>query len=520
MNAGIKSTTLKKLPDNIPALWCGARNKRDGEPDHQYTKAKATCWKFNKGTPFNSKHWRQHVRQVAQTMLKRTSLLSTPWLDDLYVMHLSRMALMLADHFYSSEESHQYYGDKDYPLIANTDRDTGKAKQRLDEHLIGVEVNASRIVRSLPRLEQKMPRIARHKGFRQRSSDKRFRWQDKAFDLASSLQSRTTSQGFFGVNMASTGCGKTLANGRILYALAHPQQGARFNIALGLRALTLQTGDAYRERLGLGSEDMAVLVGGGGIRELHEHQQKQGELEQTGRESAKSLLPDQNFVHFEGSLEDGPLNRWLKQSPDAQKLLNAPILISTIDHLIPATEGTRGGHQIAPILRLMTSDLILDEPDDFGLEDLPALTRLVHWAGLLGSRVLLSSATLPPALIQGLFQAYREGRRIYLKNRSEPGQPLNICCAWFDEFNTLASDHAEDKSYAQEHHHFVEKRLGKLAEAQQRRKAIIQPLTIAHGQRREAICQDLAKSLLDQIPALHSAHHNTNPKPANVSALD
>lgn len=506
-NAGIKTVRLARLPDNIPADWCGAQPESSD-------KDKALCWKFTKGIPFNSNHWREHASRIAKAMLTHRSLLDGQWLDDLYVMHLSRMALMLADHYYSSEPSHEYYGDTGYPLIANTDRNTGAPKQRLDEHLIGVEVSASRIVRTLPRLEHQLPRIARHKGFRQRSKDKNFRWQDRAFDLANSLQSRASKQGFFGINMASTGCGKTLANGRILYALSHPQQGARFNIALGLRTLTLQTGDAYRERLGLGSEDMAVLVGGGAIRQLHEHQKKQeqGKLEQTGSESADSLMPEQNFVHFEGSLEDGPLNRWLGNSPDAKKLLSAPILVCTIDHLMPATEGTRGGRQIAPMLRLMSSDLVLDEPDDFGLEDLPALTRLVHWSGLLGSRVLLSSATLPPALIQGLFQAYREGRRIYQYNRGEPGLPLNICCAWFDEFNSSASDHAEDDGFRQTHHRFVDRRLEKLAAAEQRRKAIIYPLSIAPGQNRESICQALAISLREQLQTLHAEHHNQDPQ--------
>ncbi|MEJ1418532.1 MAG: type I-F CRISPR-associated helicase Cas3f [Candidatus Sedimenticola sp. (ex Thyasira tokunagai)] len=500
---GIKEFVLNRLPGNIPARWCGARVESTD-------KGKTSCWKFiKKTTPYDSTHWRKHASRVAQAILKRPAIRDGQWLDDPYVMHLSRMVLMLADHFYSSEPSHAFYGDTNYPLIANTDRSTGNPKQRLDEHLIGVEVNASRITRTLPRLKQQMPRIARHKGFRQRSRDKRFRWQDRAFDLASSLQSRSEKQGFFGINMASTGCGKTLANGRILYALANPQQGARFNIALGLRTLTLQTGDAYRERLGLGSEDMAVLVGGGAIRQLHEHQQK---LEQAGSESAEALLAGQDFVHFEGSLEDGPLNKWLKKSLDAQKLLNAPILVCTIDHLMPATEGTRGGRQIAPMLRLLTSDLVLDEPDDFGLEDLPALTRLVHWTGLLGSRVLLSSATLPPALIQGLFQAYCEGRRIYQNNRGEPGQPLNICCAWFDEFNTKADDHATAEKFQRTHQEFVNQRLEKLAQTEQRRKAIIHPLPIAHGQKRTAICSELATSLREQIHQLHAQHQYQNPQ--------
>jgi len=504
-SSALRSNALRILPEGIEDAWCGALS--DANP-----KAVEACWSFKKGLPFDSRHWRQHVGKVAARLLQRPGMLQREWLQDPYILHLSRMALMLADHYYSSEPSHARYGDAGFALYANTDRDSGKPKQRLDEHLIGVEINASRILRTLPRMASQLPRIARHKGFRQRSKDIHFRWQDRAFDLAESLQARSASQGFFGVNMASTGCGKTLANGRILYALADPQLGARFTVALGLRTLTLQTGDAYRERLGLGAEDMAVLVGGGAIRALHEHQrQEDALLALNGSESSAKLLPEYNHVHFEGSLEDGPLNHWLGKSQEAQRLLNAPILACTIDHLTPATEGTRGGHQIAPMLRLMSSDLILDEPDDFGIEDLPALSRLVHWAALLGSRVLLSSATLPPALIQGLFQAYLEGRRHYQHNRGIPGQPLNVCCAWFDEFSAEASDLSEGDGYLLAHQRFVEKRLGRLAGAEVRRRAEIKPLPISHGQTREAICTQFATILHEHLHTLHTRHHSVDP---------
>ena len=73
------------------------------------------------------------------------------------------------------------------------------------------------------------------------------------------------------------------------------------------------------------------------------------------------------------------------------------------------------------MLRLLTSDLVLDEPDDFGLSDLPALCRLVNWAGMLGCRVLLSSATLQPALLNALFAAYQAGRAHFHKGCGEPG---------------------------------------------------------------------------------------------------
>lgn len=498
---------LPGLPKGIVAAWCGANDEAD----------KPSCWQFNKGLPFDSKHWCEHANKLSKQMLQRPPLINTPWVNNPYALHLSRLSLMLADHFYSAEKSHSRYGDAKFPLIANTHRDKNNApNQRLDEHLIGVEVNASRIVRTLPRMVQQLPRIARHKGFRQRSKDARFRWQDKAFDLATSLQTRSEQYGFFGVNMASTGCGKTLANGRIMYGLADPQLGARFNIALGLRTLTLQTGDAYRDRLGLGDEDLAVLVGGGAVRALHEHQRDEDNaLNRSGSESQADLLPDNHYVHFEGSLEDGPLNRWLSNNTDAKKLINAPILVCTIDHLMPATEGTQGGRQIAPMLRLMSSDLVLDEPDDFGMEDLPALSRLVHWTGLLGSRVLLSSATLPPALIEGLFRAYLAGRTIYQANRGQPGLVPDVCCAWFDEFSTQATNCDNGDGYLNAHKQFIAKRLQQLARVaknEMRRTAQIKLLPIASGLTRKEICAGLAELLNPQIHHLHQQHASPDTK--------
>ena len=133
------------------------------------------------------------------------------------------------------------------------------------------------------------------------------------------------------------------------------------------------------------------------------------------------------------------------------------MLACTVDHLTPATESLRGGRQIAPMLRLMTSDLVLDEPDDFDMADLPALTRLVHWAGLLGARVLLSSATLPPALVEGLFLAYRAGREVYQRHRGErPGESAAICCLWMDEFHQQEQDCADAQGFRACHERFVE----------------------------------------------------------------
>jgi CRISPR-associated endonuclease/helicase Cas3 len=124
----------------------------------------------------------------------------------------------------------------------------------------------------------------------------------------------------------------------------------------------------------------------------------------------QALIEEDSHVLYEGNVTDHPLLSRALANPEIRKLISAPMLVCTVDHLTPATESLRAGRQIAPMLRLMSSDLILDELDDYDLNDLPALTRLVHWAGLLGARVVLSSATLPPALVEGMFMAYRAGR--------------------------------------------------------------------------------------------------------------
>ena len=527
---------LQKVWSSLGAGWCGSRVEASEDDDPKaHQKALAGCWAFSAKLPHHSEKWRKRAATLAQRMLERPDLLTPKqaWFkENPYAMHMARLTLILADHHFSSIEGDRNLGDPTYKAYANTDRkkEGSPLKQRLDEHLIGVEKGAHSIARSLPQLDASLPRIHNHRAFKQRSGSARFAWQDKAFDLTTALQGSSEKQGFFGVNMASTGCGKTLANARIMYALAHPQKGARFTVALGLRTLTLQTGDALRERMGLGSDELAVMVGGGAVRALHEHNKKQSAaanatentLESAGSESAHDLLPSNTHVQYENTLYPGPLSEYLggndPKKQAAQQLLHAPVLVCTVDHLMPACEATRGGHHIVPMLRLLTSDLVLDEPDDFGIEDLYALTRLVHWAGLLGSRVLLSSATLPPALIQGLFAAYLAGRQSFQKNRGQPGLAASVCCAWFDENGAAHSEHADENSYLQSHRVFVQKRVAHLAaqhRTDQRRQAQIVPVNIQASstpQIRREYAQVILKAALDLHR--HPQNHTAEQTPA------
>ncbi|MCU1718628.1 type I-F CRISPR-associated helicase Cas3f [Pseudomonas sp. 5P_3.1_Bac2] len=505
------ASTLGNLLDSVDSTW--------NEIKQQASKASISpYWDFAHELPVLLPKWRT---QAAKLAVRLQTLNNKPrhsdWLDNPYAMHLARLCLMLADHHYSSldaKSAERIKGDTNPKLFANTDRD-GKLKQPLDEHLLGVARLAGSLCHSLPGFERYLPRLARHRGLKKRSNNERFRWQDKAFDAATSLRAQAAEQGAFIVNMASTGCGKTLANARVLYALADPQQGMRATFALGLRTLTQQTGHSYRKDLHLSEDELAIRVGGSASRALFEYYQEQAQ--NTGSESIQELLEEDSHVLYEGQHADHPLLAKAMHDERIRSLLSAPLLVCTIDHLMPATEAQRAGRQIAPMLRLMSSDLVLDELDDFDLADLPALTRLVHWAGLLGSRVLLSSATLPPALVEGMFQAYRAGRQHYQRNRGQYGgsdSPVPIACLWLDEFTAQPQQLADASSFSHAHEAFVQRRVQALAQSIERdgpkRCGELLPLQISAKQE-SAVRRAFAGEVLKAIGQAHSRHHETCP---------
>lgn len=524
---------LPKLPDKtqfqISGLPGVLTQVQPAWNEGEFEKANANdlqpYWRFSHGLPVTSDAWRTRASCMARCLLQACA--ASPAQQPLanpFVMHLSRLCLMLADHHYSrledspADRAERLNLNSGSALLANTIRKTGNHNQPLDEHLLGVAQHGSEVARFLPRFAQSLPHLGPHKRLRQRATQARYRWQDKAADLATSLREASQQHGAFIVNMASTGCGKTLANARVMQALADPQLGMRCAFAMGLRTLTLQTGQAFRSMLGLNDADLAVLVGGSANRELFKHHEQQAEL--TGSASSQALLEEDVHVGFEGDIEHHPLLRRAVADPQVRKLLVAPLLVCTIDHLTPATESERGGRQIAPMLRLLSGDLVLDEPDDFDLTDLPALTRLVHWAGLLGSRVLLSSATLPPALVQGLFEAYRNGRHHHQRNRgARPGgadTPPAVACAWIDEFHQHGQACADERSFESAHAEFAARRHATLAQMakQPRRRAELLPLNLPGKWRRNdlaGIASAFAPHVLNAALRLHGHHAQPDP---------
>lgn len=500
--------------------------------DEMTDKEKAQFFSFD-DLVLNSPDWQKQVKRYARKAEQDIVLqqLSQKDIDiaNPFLLMLSRMSVMVADHNYSSlkkeDKAKRVQGSKDWEtkLIANTDRKTKEPNQALDEHLLGVARFTAEFCRSLPILHEKLPKIINHEPLIKNTGNALFAWQNKAFKLALSQSEHSETHGFFGVNMASTGCGKTIGNARIMYALANPKKGARLTIALGLRVLTLQTGQSFRQNLNLTDSQLAILVGGQAQKQLFEiHQQqddKENHFAQFGSESAEDLIDEWvDSDDFDGILDELKLGTVIEDS-SARKLLGSPIVTCTIDHLMQATECKRGGKYIAPMLRLFSGDLILDEPDDFDQNDMPALSRLVHLSGLLGSRILLSSATLPPDMVEGLFQAYLAGRKIY--NEQFGYVSPQVCCAWFDENNAMSEPCQNNEQFHLTHDNFIQKRCQFLQKQPTRRMAEILPINAKyHGEKLAEFYQTLAKDLLQYAHHFHQQYHvSANEKNISIGLI-
>ncbi len=499
------------LERQLNADW-NSLNHKSTEKHQWKARDFKNVWKFPHGTPLKSQTWREKARQIGKRIRNLPALLHAGSLDNLFTLHLARLSLMLADHVYSSQPAYSGWQDDAFQAWANSYRGTGELRQKLDEHNVGVAHQALLMGRSLPALRRSLPAIARHKTFRERAKEERFDWQNKAWDVASSLREKSAEQGFFGINMASTGCGKTFANARIMYALADGQVGCRFSVALGLRTLTLQTGQALQSRLGLDDDTLAVVTGAAAVKELYQG----NDTEDISSASDEAFFASHHYVHYEGATSSGIAQQWLAKEPALNRLVSAPVLVTTIDHLMPATEGVRGGRQIPAMLRLLTSDLVLDEPDDFDVDDLHALCRLVNWAGMLGSRVLLSSATLPPALTEALFEAYREGRKAWQAACGQSDRPTSICCAWFDEYGAQSQDVADDAQFRQAHDDFVRQRIKRLPEQPRLRLGKLAAV-VPQSCRNVDVVSVLAQTLHQHMIALHGDHRSTHKSGKTVS---
>lgn len=369
-----------------------------------------------------------HLCERLQVAFTRCADLSWPT-DETVLRQIAwnaRMSLMLGDHHvgrsgsWVTEKTTQgkhagqispYEGNGIY---ANTDTQR-RLKQSLSEHLCRVGVRAQKAARQVSLLNERAhflhPKQLLARMPTATSNRSRFYWQDHATrelkKLHAQLPEGLQTGGFVLLN-AGTGAGKTMGAAKILCGMS-PQR-LRYTLAVGLRTLTLQSADAYREKFMLKDHELASVIGSDVVRKLHESADAAGELYGTGA----GPLEDPGTRVFGGRKEvKGPLDVLLDRHKRAQCILTTPIMVCTIDQLMKSVDPRRSAY-ILSALRVMSGDLILDEVDDYDANDLPLIARLVHLAASAGRKVVLSSASLPRPLITALWEAYRTGYAAYL----------------------------------------------------------------------------------------------------------
>lgn len=506
---------LTELLTQIDETWGYADNRNPNL---------AKCFQFSEQLLGNSQRWQQQLAKWAKRLLQEKDNLLQALANGSWrvILHHARLCLMLGDHYYSSCDSDKNW-QKSTHLFANTDKHH-QFKQSLDEHLFHVSQQALKVSHSLSRFCKEMNRAYDVNTLKNKSPPT-FAWQDKAVTKIEKFKQQYDNYQTFGafiVNMASTGKGKTIANAKMMQALSD-DNSLRYVLALGLRTLTLQTGDVYRQALKLDKNEFAVLVGSKVVQELHEQNQNsndqkiENKFEHMGSESLDELLD--NELDFDEMAYVDFLDVLFNKNQQKQKaFLYQPILVCTIDHLISATETKRGGKYILPCLRLLSSDLVIDEVDDFSKEDFLAIARLIHLAGMLGRKVMISSATIPPDLASGFFHAYQAGFHLYCQFKQQ--NATKIMTMWCDEFNSQIEplsihDTTDSLSiYQNLHHSFVKHRIKSLLKQPVKQLAYLVNCDNIFSSKTDETSKRQAyfANIQQQIITLHEHHYQVDKK--------
>lgn len=320
----------------------------------------------------------------------------------------ARAALILADQKGSSDCSNPKGAEDDHEFYANTTKNSsGKSayNQTLSRHLSMIGAEAKKMVLGMAQ-SPITPLSANTKEGLLRHSAEEYKWQNLA------AKALTPGRPSLVLNVAATGAGKTRMN---LRAAAVLSADAPFAVttALGLRTLTLQTGDSYKQDMGIKGDEIAVIIGCTATRKLHEYE-RDDEASVANPEGSPDDEEDLIVTAYGGKTHDlPPYLQGFKKAQDYAPVLTAPVLVSTIDYVVAAGDLTKkAGHGLA-LLRLMHSDLIIDEIDGFEPKGLAAILRIVKISAMFGRSVIASSGTLPVVVARYLLMAYEAGHKVY-----------------------------------------------------------------------------------------------------------
>lgn len=331
---------------------------------------------------------------------------------------LARAALILADHKVSSEAMPQGH-PREAPFANSEIGPDGcrQPRQSLPWHLQSVSAVAATMVDRMLALnteveylgQQALDTINAH-------ATGRFVWQEEAAEAVSQARAAHPGTPMLLQVIASTGSGKTRACARFA-TLAAVDGSVRFATALNLRTLTLQTGAAYAQQLGIPADALAVVIGDTMTRRAFEAQRH---ADTANEDEMVRDLGEDIEVRGVAALPSW-LDHFVQGNQNLRAMLGAPVLVTTADYLVSAAEPGAQARHVLPLLRLWGSDLVLDEVDTYDATSVAAILRLVQMAAFLGRNVIVSSATLTGALASALVRYYEHGAQLRASLRGQPG---------------------------------------------------------------------------------------------------
>lgn len=413
---------------------------------------------------------------------------------------LARNVIMIGDYYASSLGKSESFMPGTDLLAKSEDLKRNQKAVSLDEHLLAVLTKSREMLAQLAWLRRDAD-YAYDIHF-PKSSGKKFSWQDKAVKAFNNIRDADDNdeKGFFIINMAGTGTGKTIGNAKIMSAISS-DGGVRYTVAMGLRSLTLQTGEAYSSQMGIDRDDVATVIGSSAYAEIYSNDSDpnkdienfyvvSGHGEDIIRKSCMSVV-----FKKDSSLKD-------------KKFFLKPIVITTIDHLTGISETLKGSRHLLPFFRLFSGDLIIDEIDDFSQSDFPAILRLVFNAGMMGVNVIVSSATISPEISKALFFAYNSGRCEYASLIGIRNIVYNAVC---DEFNVSYACTNDWEVFSEIYNEFISKKIGNLKKSPVKRMGRIVPFYIHNDLSFKENRALYFKAVLDEIPVFHKKNCGKDP---------
>lgn len=330
---------------------------------------------------------------------------------------IARACLILADHQISSVDYAAQHGQLSGDVVfANTKYlDDQRTRKRFDQplnwHLRNVGEKAGEIAQNLSMTSFEGLSRVTVESILEKSRDSRFKWQDSAVAFLTKHREAITGPGLV-FSSAGTGAGKTRGNAKVVCALS---ENPRFCVALNLRSLTLQTGDGLLKDLKIMPAEMAVVIGDKVSEKLH----------CSSADAFSVSGEDDTEIDVFG--HDYPMPKWLvpyTKKSKSNQLLMPPVLVSTVDFIINASEPGRQGHHALAMLRIMNSDLVLDELDSYDPSAMVAVLRLIQMSAMMGRNVVCSSATLSVPVASAVYQAFMSGIDILRASDPSAGKPL------------------------------------------------------------------------------------------------